>query len=300
MKTKLLLLSFLMLFLITTNYAQTSASQAGIAVQGIARDSNNSALASQSISFTFTIYYLNGSGTEVEISSKTLNLDTDAFGVFSYVIDPLAINSPSIANNQAFLRIKKGLELISDEKLRHVPYAIAANNGVPMGSIMPFLGTTAPPGWAMCKGQAWTSLPSGTNYNALKTFLGNSANLPNLQGTFLRGTGLSPVNSQPGPALMATQDSQNKSHNHGPGNLRTDNSGNHNHLSGIFNSLVTFNGANTTKGVDSTPGELNLHNGGVMPAAGAHSHAINSGVTGASGGLETRPVSYGVNYIIKL
>jgi Phage Tail Collar Domain len=297
MKTKLFVLSFLMLFLITTNYAQTSsATQAGIAVQGIARDGNNTALASQSISFTFIIYYLNGSGAEVVISSKTLNLDTDAFGVFSYVIDPLAINNPSFANNQAFLRIKKGLELISDEKLRHVPYAIAANNGVPMGSIMPFLGTTAPPGWALCKGQTWTSLPAGTNYSALKTFLGNPANLPNLQGMFLRGAGVSPVNSQAGPALKTTQGDGNKSHAHGSGSLGTVISGNHQH-SKTTNNQASQDGDgaiawNNTDGAGSNTTVFTNF-------AGTHSHII-TGSTANSGLVETRPVNYGVNYIIKL
>ena len=59
MKSKLLLLSFLMLLMVTTNYGQTSASQAGIAVQGIARDGNNTAIANQSVSFTFELYYFN-------------------------------------------------------------------------------------------------------------------------------------------------------------------------------------------------------------------------------------------------
>jgi len=50
MKSKILLLSFLTLFTIAINYAQSSASQAGIAVQGIARDANNTALTNKNIS----------------------------------------------------------------------------------------------------------------------------------------------------------------------------------------------------------------------------------------------------------
>jgi hypothetical protein len=47
MKSKLLLLSFIMLLTTATSFAQTSAS--GIAIQGIARDNNNSALTNESI-----------------------------------------------------------------------------------------------------------------------------------------------------------------------------------------------------------------------------------------------------------
>ena len=97
--------------------------------------------------------------------------------------------------------------------LKHVPYAIAANNGVPSGSIMPFIGTQAPAGWVLCDG---APLPTDGSADYLIALLGSN-NAPNLQGMFLRGTGTSPVNNQAGPALMATQEDQNKEHDHDSG-----------------------------------------------------------------------------------
>lgn len=287
----LIIIASFLLILVGTSTAQTSASQAGIGVQGIARDANNTALASQTISFTFTIYYLDASSLEVLIFEETLNLDTDAFGVFSHVIDPTAVSNPKFANYVAHLRIKKGTDIVSNEKLRHVPYAISANNGVPTGSIMPYIGTTAPYGWALCDG---TALPiTATELIALV-----GVNAPNLQGMFLRGTGTSPVNSQAGPALQATQGDEFKSHLHGVGTIAAT-AGSHLHTTKLGMDWTDQNGDDGSDkrfGTDSSDGWAYppTNSGG-----GDHSHAM-SGNTTFIGSAETRPVNYGVNYIIKL
>jgi len=291
MKSKLLFVLSFMLCTIATNYAQISATQAGIAVQGIARDANNTAIASKNINLTFTLYYLDASSIEQKIYEKDENLMTDTFGIFSYVIDPTAANNSKFANNVAYLRIKNGQIIISDEKLRHVPYAISASNGVPTGSIMPFIGTTAPQGWVICNGQSLVAIPGAADLIAL---LG--ANIaPNLQGMFLRGTGTSPVNSQAGPALKGTQNDDFESHGHGVGSLANSTNGNHTHtwnfgLEGDDSGSGGSNNEFTRQGGTQTD---------VIAAAGNHTHTI-SGSTAVTGGTETRPVNYGVNYIIKL
>lgn len=291
MKTKLLLM--LCLFCATmSNYAQSSASQSGIAVQGIARDANNTALLNQTISLTFTLYYLDASSIEQPIYKNTRNVTTDAFGVFSDVIDPTAVNNSLFANNPAYLRIEKGSEIISDEKLRHVPYAISANNGVPTGSIMPFIGTVAPEGWALCNGD-----PLPLTATVLKAMIG--ANTPNLQGMFLRGTGKSPVNNQPGPALKGTQDDSLEKHSHNKGTLTTDTAGNHNHKNGNYDQLLSMTGKFTAIQTDDNVGQPDIASAGTIQDTGNHTHNI-SGSTADFGDLETRPVNYGVNYIIKL
>jgi len=288
MKTKLLLM--LCLFCATmSNYAQSSASQSGIAVQGIARDANNTALLNQTINLTFTLYYLDASSIEQTIYKITKNVTTDAFGVFSDVIDPTAVNNSLFANNPAYLRIEKGTEIISDEKLRHVPYAISANNGVPTGSIMPFIGTVAPEGWVLCNGAA---LP--TTAKALIALVGNNA--PNLQGMFLRGTGNSPVNNQPGPALKGTQNDSFKSHNH---SASASDSG---HTHGYGDIYYSEGGGNIAvserRGLN---GNTDYDNAGYEIRRTSDTGYANISVTTAnSGDPETRPVNYGVNYIIKL
>ena len=280
MKSKLLLLSFLMLLTVATNYAQSSASQAGIAVQGIARNNNNTARISEVITLNFRIYH----GANILIYEIAKMVTTDSFGVFSVVLEPGATNNILMTNNQAFLRISEGTTIISDEILRQVPYAIAAANGVPTGSIMPYIGTTAPDGWLLCDGLTNVPQPS-----ALYNLIGSTT--PNLRGMFLRGTGTSPVNSEAGPALKTMQGDELKSHNH----ATTENPHTHNYDDIYF--------AEST-GQIALPNSLGA-NGSDRDNKGFEisrtSAAARTGLTiNNNGGTETRPVNYGVNYIIKL
>lgn len=295
MKEKITLLSLILLFTTLINYAQTSAEIADIAVQGIARDNNNTAKTNATISLTFELYYLdanNGNSKEVIGTAETVNLATDAFGVFSHIIRPVASNNAIFANQQVYLKISEGGQIISEEKLKHVPYAIAANNGVPTGSIMPFVGAAAPIGWVLCNGQSISSVNGAENLIAL---IGNNA--PDLRGMFLRGAGtnaLTPVTT----TLNGTQDDTNLSHTHGKGGLVTDLRGAH---------LHSFQ-YEATEGVGTNNRFLETNSSG--PAGnrtltrhtgleGNHNHTI-SGNTAGSGSSESRPVNYGVNYIIKL
>ncbi|OUD36220.1 hypothetical protein FPG59_07135 [Flavobacterium sp. FPG59] len=301
-----------MLLTVAINYGQSSANVAGIAIQGIARDNNNTARTSATISLTFRIYY----GSNVVIYEVTRTVTTDAFGVFSAVLEPGETNNIVIANTQAYLRISEGSTTISDEKLKQVPYAIAASNGVPTGSIMPFVGTTAPVGWVMCDGSA---LPADALGGApLRALVGDYA--PDLRGIFLRGAGqngngTNAAEIQPN-TLKAVQSSDNKSHNH-TGN--TSNAGNHYH--NMFTRQDSGSGQTTIGYLATTDqlykvsprrdgngdwnGELmyspnqtnDVIDRGRTSTNGDHNHSFT---TANSGTTESRPINYGVNYIIKL
>ncbi|WP_219011232.1 tail fiber protein [Aquimarina litoralis] len=297
MKRKLLTSFFIAFLTMSTVMSQSSASEAGIAIQGIARNADNTAITDDSVNLTFELYYFNASNLEEAIYSETTTVDTDAFGVFSHVIDPGSANNAIIANNLAYLRISEGTTIISDEKLKHVPYAIAANNGVPTGAIMPFIGTSVPDGWVLCNGQSLTSTPGSANLIAL---LGSN-NAPDLQGMFLRGTGTSPVNGEDGPSLQGTQDDTFEAHTHNQGTLATSTAGAHNHNDSVngFNMVLKEDGKKTLDGSDNDSDQPNLFESEAIATDGDHTHNI-SGNTGSTGGTETRPVNYGVNYIIKL
>lgn len=292
MKSKLLLLSFLMLFIIATNYAQSSASISGIAVQGIARDNNNTALADETITFKFTLYY-NDPGP-INVFVENTPLTTDAFGVFSYILDVDPSTNANFSNNSIFLKIEDVTSgtIISDEVFKHVPYAISANNGVPTGSIIPYIGTDAPEGWVLCDGRSLTTIDGS---DELQLLVG--ANTPNLQGMFLRGTGTSPVNSQAGPALKDTQQDAIKSHTPAitdPGHIHGITDPGHTHT--VPRSSSDSNGTRFDYG-DTDSGTVNTGNSGTNISINENTTGITASYTGAS---ETRPVNYGVNYIIKL
>lgn len=299
MKTKLLLLSFLMLLSVATNYAQTSAQASGIAVQGIARDNNNTAIPGP-VALTFTIYY-KVSGAPTTAYTETVTVTADAFGVFSHVIDNPADKNFLFEKHQMWLEIKLGSgAVISNEKFNHVPYAIAANNGVPTGSIMPYIGGSAPAGWALCNGQD-LSLIAGTE--ALIALLGSNL-APNLSGRFLKGAG-TPLEANVAPIAVKEPQAQSvplKQHLHDKGTLGAD------------NNIVIAAGQNVATSQEwirrgykngETGGDLfNLVSETYTQAVNAntnHGHII-SGSTAetAIDNSEVRPSSYGVNYIIKL
>jgi microcystin-dependent protein len=270
----------------------------GMAIQGIARDASNNAITNAAIGIKFTPHYTNSSNANVDLPSVTVSLTTDAFGVFSYVLDMSSIETSLFFDNQMKLKIEQtspATNLISDENLNFVPYAVSASNGVPTGTIMPYVGTTAPRGWALCDGSA---IPITPLTLTLRTLLGSN-NTPDLRGMFLRGAGTNSNNAYAanvGPNLRAIQTDDFKSHFHAV-NLTTSQNGEHNH-SKTTNNQASDDGDgaiawNNTDGEDLNNSTVYTDN------AGAHTHSV-SGNTASTGVSETRPINYGVTYIIKL
>ena len=301
MQSKLLLSAIFIFCSITSNYPQSSATQSGISVQGIARDATNTAMISKAISLKCTLYYLDSSNIEQLITNpETLNLLTDEFGVFSAIIDVPAANRNMFAYNSAYLKIEMGSTLISNEKLQYVPYAIMANNGVPPGSIMPYIGAAAPDGWALCDGA-----PLPANAKVLIAMVGSNA--PDLRGFFLRGAGVNTVTgytSNVGPNLKTAQAQDIKAHNHSasvtdPGHThaygdvyQTEKKGNTN--DGLSPTITTPLDIGTNSGVDRD-------NAGYEMVRTSENSKTSISVSIANNtGTETRPINYGVNYIIKL
>lgn len=278
-------------------FGQAHVTSSGISIQGIARDANNAAQTNISqLSLDFKIYYLGTGNSEELIHQESGNVSTDDFGVFSYVMDISNDKYVRIANKEAYLKVEQGGVVFSNEKLQTVPYAIHAQNGVPTGSIMPFIGGTSdvPPGWLICDG---ASFPDDVYHAKLKTLLG-STNTPDLTGAYIRGIGTS--GSHAGPSLKGFQQDQVKEHRHSvslSGN--TNNDGVHRHdlpLDGQRGG-GTRQSLGDTSGYDEAWGDP----GSQIEGQSRHSHAISiSGNTNNTGSSEARVYGYGVNYIIKI
>lgn len=298
-KSKILLVVILGLLSIVNAHAQTSVTSSGMSIQGIARDVNNEALANvEVLALGFTVYYFVGSSTTpTVILTATANVKTDNFGVFSYVLNINQDQYNLISNQSAYLKVSSASSVVfSDEKLQTVPYAIFAQNGVPTGSVMPFIGTVAPHGWLLCDG---TDIPSGTYYDNLKTLAG--AKTPDLRGMFLRGTGNTATSGRSGPALKVVQQDDILTHRHDLGTDATiAQNGSHNHSSGGYDQLLKYNGAATANSTDNSVGEPNLYSSGTIQNAGAHTHTISGSTNYYGAATETRPINYGINYIIKI
>lgn len=308
------LLAFVVLMCSTLVTAQ------GIAVQGIARDNSLSAITDQTLTFTFNIT----KSDNTVLYSETQGIKTDNFGIFSHIVstgNPTGNAFSSVDFQIEDLKLKVFVNYnnsdieVYDQPFYYSPYAhfakkaalatnatnaTNADDGVPTGAIAPYVGSTAPEGWVLCNGQSLTNIPGSA---ALRNIIGNNA--PDLRGMFLRGTGQSSVNNQSGPSLNTTQGDTYKSHNHAKGSLNTSYSGNHTHNiqklpydssgSGInqMSLRTSDNSDEAWKNVETTPPA------GSISTNGNHRHSI-TGSTASSGSSETRPVNYGVNYIIKL
>lgn len=272
----------------------------GMAIQGIARDASNNAITNAAIGIKFTPHYTNSSNANVDLPSVTVSLTTDAFGVFSYVLDMSSIETSLFFDNQMKLKIEQtspATNLISDENLNFVPYAVSASNGVPTGTIMPYVGTTAPRGWALCDGSA---IPITPLTLTLRTLLGSN-NTPDLRGMFLRGAGTNSNNAYAanvGPNLKTVQTDGIKSHA-----LTVTDPG---HIHGI-NDPGHFHNSNYSDDDDNYGGAFDNGEGGGGDDASSSEFtgiSIRNNTTGISvnyvGLGETRPVNYGVTYIIKL
>jgi hypothetical protein len=278
--------------------AQTNVTSSGLSVQGIARDNNNEALANiDQLDLKFEVYYFIGASTTPTIILTSIaTIKTDNFGVFSYVVGINQDQSSLISNQSAYLRVSSvttGNVIFSDEKLQTVPYSIYAQNGVPTGSIMPYIGTTAPNGWLLCNGN---SIPSGSYYDNLKALAG--PNTPNLNGMFLRGAGSQTAYpSNVGPAVKVVQPDDVKQHLHAI-DFNTTSNGNHSHTTIFSNDNYSGTGGGSSGLEDDRP---DAQADKYLPTStdGSHNHSVK-GNTANTGGNETRPINYGVNYIIKI
>jgi hypothetical protein len=161
---------------------------------------------------------------------------------------------------------------------------------------MPFVGTVVPNGWLLCNG---ATFPDNTENANLKALLGGTTT-PNLQGMFLRGTGTA-ATGKAGPALKTVQQDGIASHLHDV-NLNTNLSGVHNHNNGNYKSLLLVkDGKDTPSGLDNSGGEAAVKYSEPMLDSGNHTHNVTGPTANNTNGItETRPINYGVNYIIKL
>lgn len=284
---------FIGLLIIANANAQTNVTTSGMSIQGIARDENNAAIANiDQLGLVFSVYYLTPANAEQVILTKSASVKTDNFGVFSYVLDINEAQYGLISSQSAYLKVVQGSVVFSNEKLQAVPYAIFAQNGVPTGSIIPFIGTAAPIGWLLCDGKPFTD---DVTTAKLKALLG-STNTPNLNGMFLRGAGSTADNLHTGPNLKSVQQENLKEHLHSV-NLNTTPNGAHTHDLYFSNDNYSGTGGGTTGLEDDRPDDFNITR--TTTSSGNHTHSV-SGNTGNTGGTETRPINYGVNYIIKI
>jgi hypothetical protein len=172
----------------------------------------------------------------------------------------------------------KPLKLTGGQELRSV--------GVPVGTILPWIHGTPPPGWLLCDGAAF----SATAYPELAAMI-TTGKTPDLRGAYLRGAGASAAGwGAAGNLPGASQGDSTKMPN-APFTATTDNQGAHTHtyISGWGDGSGIHGGA-------WAAGELGYRSHtNTTSSDGNHAHTV----TVAGGDPETRPKSFFVNWILK-
>jgi microcystin-dependent protein len=272
--------------------------------------------ANGSYDMTFAIYDANVAGNLIAgpitnsalavsngLFTATLNFGAGVFTGTNYWVQ-LAV---SPANAGTFVT------LVPRQQLTPAPYAISlvapqAYGLCPPGSVMAYMGTSAPTGWLLCNGTAY----SRTQYAALFAVVGTGSgqgdgsttfNVPNMQGVFLRGVDNGIGNDPDTASRIAPPLTAGGNSGDAVGSFQADLYKSHNH------------GGST---VPSNPGSMNFTAPAVQQVTAGQSMAVNSTVgldgvqfTGngttlaqqllipSDGGSETRPKNVYVNYIIK-
>lgn len=313
MKRKFIVIVFLLLLFETLATAQIY--QKGFSFQGYARDFDGNAIGGRSLFVRFSIYKEGNSGnpsfTELHSTVKT-----DAFGVFTLIVgsvNEVAFQNLNWSKENYYLSTEVSVNnsdfiSVSNNQLLSVPYAQAASNGVPSGSILPYAGevsTGVPFGYLVCDGALKNISDYPNLFAAIGTAWGGDGvanfRVPDLRGYFLRGVS-NETNTDPDAvgrfALNGGNDGDQV------GSYQGDITASHNHT-----GTTTTNGQHThvwgkgLEGDDSGSGgshaeftNIGGSNSSVIQPAGDHNHTFQSDNTG---GAETRPKNANVWYIIK-
>lgn len=161
------------------------------------------------------------------------------------------------------------------------------NRLVPVGTVHPFVGATAPTGWLLCDGATSTA-----GYPLLAAMVG--ATTPDMRGRFLLGK----TASGTGSTLLGTGGSSTitasnmPSHQHTAGTLSAVAVGDHQHSESTIS--LGFTGQQ-----GFTDYLVNAVSGTNTGAAGAHGHSITGSTASAGSGSEYFQPFIAVNYIVK-
>ena len=159
----------------------------------------------------------------------------------------------------------------------------------PIGSILPYGGTTAPNGWFLCQGQALSRTEYSDLFKAIGTSFGagdssTTFNIPDLRGEFLRGAGTnSHTNQGNGGTVGQHQDGTEMPQTYTWGG----------------NQLAQFTNNNTPDNLNNSVKKEDSNVGGTTTHTFVAATTVQSGTWGNVNSFTARPTNTSVNYIIK-
>ena len=206
--------------------------------------------------------------------------------------DTLKWNAKSnFSGNYKDLTNKPTLTVTGDSLKLGAGNSVALNTIIPAGSIMPYVGTTAPTGWLLCDG----SLVNRSTYANLFVTIGiafgagdgtTTFNLPDLRGRFLRGVDGTAGNDPDKSSRTASNTGGNTGNK--IGSVQPDIFGSHSH---------TISGSTVLDPAEHSATGSNI--AGTFMTGSTYTFDFSGLSISTAGGNETRPKNVYVNYIIK-
>jgi microcystin-dependent protein len=194
--------------------------------------------------------------------------------------------------------------------------AIMQQVAVPVGTILPYGGGTAPTGYALCDGEQYLRVDYPALFQAIGSAYGAESNLyfnvPDFRGLFLRGldsgSGRDPdigerqvliPGGNSGPDIGSYQPAAFMNHSHDD-NLNVASGGNHSHPLKNPGKVAT-SGCSGGGATPPAAASCGTHSYADTNSAGSHSHGLNGGVSqSTTGKSESRPKNVAVNFIIRM
>ena len=260
----------------------SSIAQSGMVFQGIARDNNSAAITDKLMTFTISVAKSDGT----ELFKETQQIRTDNFGVYAHIIgtgNAVTSTFNNVNFDEPNLKViifvnNDGVDTqIYDQPFQYTAYAKHAQNGVPIGTVVAFMGDAdkIPDGWVKVEGQDIT----GAQYATLRATLGNANNLPDTRGEFFKGVGsVDATNVQ--PIAVRERQIQNVGIHKHPftfnGNTATD---------GLHGHIIKHDKGGTPNGIDNTGWDTEF---GTQTSIGSAAYWNNT----VNDGLATKVVSH--------
>ena len=164
--------------------------------QGMLTNAEGKPIETDEYKLSFSIFNHPTGGTEVWGPQKFDGSDGNGNkvpvvrGLFNVLLGPKDIHgrliSDAFLSKDAYLEItiEDQMPIAPRQQILSTPYAIRAENGVPIGTVVSFFGDTPPEGWLLCNGQI---ISNNERYKNLRKLIGDK--VPDLRGRVVVGAG---------------------------------------------------------------------------------------------------------------
>lgn len=212
------------------------------------------------------------------------------------------------------LAVDGGAPVLPRQEVLSTAFVVQADNGLAVGSIVPFAGSVPPAGFLLCDGSAVSRATYAALFAAVGTTWGegdgaSTFNLPDLRGVFLRG--LDAASGRDPDAGSRTASAPGGNSGDAVGSMQTDALNQHRHrwgrttseASGFDRDIISFNAAGSEITVANGTPQSSMNDGSnqddaVSFASNAQLYTSPE-VALLDAAAETRPVNAAVAYLIR-